>query len=444
MIEIFTRLTFESESLDTAFYRPEKPDDSTLAQDLNILATRENIDFSIQISDAFDEQIALPAQEDLSSFNVELVSFIKNNKSDTQYFFTTQGLLKNLDSSEISKSSNIYILEDFAEFKTLTCNFRKWDLCKPNISHKQDSEHHVDARKIVNDFTGSQINSNHLFWVTTDIATAPSEIITAWLKHSTPKASILLLSEISTNSNKTIYTLKGNKNLEFHANEKAVELPHSAHINIHNALNWIFDTARETEIRHTLLCQRLSHNNPKKLETWTEFIARTITPSLSAAKEDYKKHLLIKTGDLLKAITDIRKAVADETNKIIERTSNLTSNLLRDASIAFVIAVLRQTLITKNLLTKENASLLLLATAAWLVTSICLTSYQNKLVINSQIRFRRNWSKGLSSLVPESELKKISRRPLKDAISNYKKIKIIVSTIYATLVLIIASILIFT
>ncbi|MEW9048158.1 MAG: hypothetical protein AB2387_13905 [Stutzerimonas stutzeri] len=444
MNEIFSRLLFESESLDTAFYRPVNPHDTTLVQDLNTLATLEGTEFSIQINDAFDEKLSLPARLDPLNFNIEIVSFVKHKSPDTKYFFSTQGLLKNLGASGILEAKNIYIFGDFDEFETLTCKFKKWDPYKPTKTQEENNTFNLDARKIVSDFTGMQISPNHLFWVTNEIPSIPRGFVSDWLEFATGRASILLLSEISTSNGRITYTLKGNKNLEFHPNEKSFDLPHSSHIKIHSALYWIFETAREAETRHTLLCQRLANNDPRKSETWGEFIARTISPAVLAAKEDYKNHLLIKTGDLLKSITDIRKTVADETNKLIEKTNNLTSNLLRDASIAFVVAALRQTLIAKDLLNKESASFLLLATAAWLVISICLTGYQNKLFINSQIRFRRNWSKGLNSLIPDSELAKISKRPLKDAIKNYRKIKNIIDFIYALLVLVILSALVFT
>lgn len=444
MNEIFSRLTLVSETLDIAFYRPANSHDLTLAQELNTLASLQDIGFSIQLNDEFDEKLTLPVELDPLDFKIEIISLIKNKSPDTTYFFSAHELLKNLGSSEILKSRIIYVFDEFDEFETLTCQFKKWDLYKPSNTQKEKETFNLDARKIVKDFTGTQISPNHLFWVTIDTSSISGNFFSAWLEFATRKASILLLSEISINDSKNTYTLRGNKNQEFNIIETGFDFPHSSHVNIHNALYWIFETAREAEIRHTLLCQRLAHNDPKKSEPWAKFIARTITPSISAAKEDYKNHLLIKTGDLLKVITDIRKAVADETNKIIDKTYSLTSNLLRDASIAFIVAALRQTLIAKGTLTKESASFLLLATAVWLVISICLTGYQNKLSITSQIRFRRNWSKSLSSLIPDSELNKISKRPLRDAIKNYQKIKNIINFIYASIVLVILSTLIFT
>lgn len=443
MIDIFLRLSLEGESLDAAFYRPQNTADSLLAFDLNNLAAQGDFNFSLQISDEFDERINLPTLDDLSEFKIELVVFNKARTQEDNYFFSTQGFLKNLESSEITKSKNIFIHEDISDFRTLTCNITKWDLLKSSAQEDKRNIDLTDPRKIIKDYTGSQINRHHLFWITPCEPDTPDDLFLKWLDIATPKASMLLASEISVIDGNKYYSIKGSKTLDLQHDNRTIAITRDEHSNIHDALNWIFETSREVEIRHTLLCQRLSHNDPKKSETWIKYISRTIKPSLSSSREDYKNHLLVKTGELLKAITDIRKTVSDETNKIIDKTSALTSSLLRDASITFIIATLRQTLIAKSIITKESASFLLIATIAWLATSILLTGYQNKIFIRTQIRFRRSWSKGLSSLVPESELKKISRRPIREAIENYGRIKRIIDFIYATLILIILSILVF-
>ncbi|MDN4144035.1 hypothetical protein QYE80_03495 [Pseudomonas tohonis] len=443
MIEIFSRLSFESESLDAAFYRPRDPADVSLASKLNNLAAQGEFNFSFQISDEFDERIELPTLDDLSNFKIELVAFNKARTKENKYFFSIQGFLKNLGSSEIAESKNIYIHENFSEFRTLTCNLQKWDLLKKNAQEDRKSIDLANPRKIIKDYTGSQINPNHLFWITPCDSDISDDLFAKWLDIATPRASMLLVSEISTTDTNKYYSIKGSKTLEFLHDNQTIAISRDEHYSIHDALHWIFETSREAEIRHTLLCQRLSHNDPKKNENWIRYISRTIKPALSNSREDYKNHLLVKTGELLKAITDIRKTVSDETNKIVDKTSALTSSLLRDASITFMIATLRQTLIAKNIITRESASFLLIATVAWLAISILLTGYQNKIFIHTLIRFRRSWSKGLSSLVPESELKKISRRPIREAIANYGRIKKIIDLIYATLILIIVSILLF-
>lgn len=441
MIKILSRLFFVSESLDTAFYRPKDRTDETLSSDLNTLAN-SGIDFSIQISDAFDEKISLPTPDSHLNFEVELIAFNKSRTFENIYFFTKQGFLKNLESSEISKSLNIFIHEDFSEFSTLTCRFRKWDFDSDEAQEHEKNIETADPRKIVKDYTGAQVTSNQLFWVTPTEPDTPDDLFSNWLDIASPKAALLLASEISSTDGVQYHTIKGSKTLNIPNEVEFTSITRDTHSIIHEALCWVFETSRETEVRHTLLSQRLSNNDLKQSESWTKFISRVLRPSLSSAREDYRSHLLVKTGELLKAITDIRKTVSDETSKIIDKTSALTSSLLRDASITFIIAALRQTLIAKNIITKESTHFLLIATAAWLATSILLTGYQNKMFIRSQIRFRRNWSKGLSALISESELKKISRRPIREAIESYGRIKKVIDFIYAILIFVILCLLV--
>lgn len=318
MIDIFSRLSFEGESLDAAFYRPQNAADSLLASELNNLAAQWDFDFSLQISDEFGERINLPTLDDLSSFKVELVVFNKARTEGDNYFFTIQGFLKNLESSEIVRSKNIFIYENIVSFDTLTCNFTKWDLFKGSIQDKKNIAL-ADPRKIIKDYTGSQINHHHLFWVTPCAPENPDYLFLKWLETATPKASMLLASEISVIDGNKYCSIKGGKTLDIQHDNHVMAIGRDEHSHIHDALNWIFETSREVEIRHTLLCQRLSHNDPKKSEAWSGYISRTIKSALSNSREDYKNHLLVKTGELLKAITDIRKTVSDETNKIIEK-----------------------------------------------------------------------------------------------------------------------------
>lgn len=438
MNNLLSGLLLETESLDAAFFRSNSADKDLLPK-LNKIANNTTYNFKIEISDIFGDRIKLPTTEGLSDFQLETISFIKDRLPRQNFFFTYSGFIANLSSSEIANSESIHIYEDFFEFSSLTCIFRKWNLKAPTIEKASHADS-IDARKIVNDLARSQISANHLFWIThfKNEEKPPLE----WLEFSTPKAALLLFSEISSSDTGLTYKLKGNRNIEFNSIHSK-SLSNNEQENIHSALAWIFETSRDAEIRHTLLCQRLSHNSPKSSESWIKFISRTLPHSYSAAKEDYKNHLLIKTGELLKAVTDIRKTVSDETNKIVEKTNTLTSSLLRDASITFLITSLRQTLIAKNLISTQGSALILIATATWLLISISLTGYQNKLFIKSQIRFRRNWSKGLSSLIPEGELNKIAKRPFKEAVNNYRKIKTITNTIYATIIITIISIVIF-
>lgn len=445
MNDILSRLELQSESIDAAIYKPARSTDKSLANDLNRIALEGNLYFEIQLTDEYGEQKNIPTQDTLENFSTEIIKFKKTNSSSELFFFSTGGLIQNIGSRRPPLIKSIHIAEDFTAFKSLSCHFKPWDLSTPEPEATEVSEEltSIDARRFVSDFTGLHVSVDHLFWVTPNLPEKADDTTEHWLTHATEKASVLLFSEVSNNDSGVALRLKGSRSLEFALAQNSTVLTPDQQRRIHSAIGWIFETPRDAETRHILLSQRLSNNEVKNSEDWLKFLARTISSSHIAAREDYKNHLLIKTGDLLKAVTDIRKTVSDETNKIIEKTQALSTNLLRDASIAFVIVALRQTLSTKNIMTPGSTSIFMLATIGWLMTSIFLTGYQNKLFIRTQMRFRNSWSKGLSSLIPKEELNKISRRPFKEAIHIYSSVKNIVNFAYATLILILLSVIVF-
>lgn len=445
MNDILSRLEFQNESIDAAIYRPAGSTDKSLANDLNGIALQGCLHFEIQLTDEFGEHVSIPTTNTLDNFKLDVIKLKKINTPSELFFFSITGLTQNLGSRRLETSKTIYIAEEFTAFKTLSCHFKRWDLSTPEPETGKDSDKFtaIDVRRFVSDFTGSQISLDHLFWVTPNLPEKTDDTTEQWLTLATQKAGVLLFSEISNNANGTTLKLKGSRDIELPLVQNSTELTPDQNRKIHSAIGWIFETARDAETRHTLLCQRLSNNEVKKSEPWLSFIARTISSAHTAAREDYKNHLFIKTGDLLKAVTDIRKTVSDETNKIIEKTQSLSANLLRDASIAFVVAALRQTLSAKNIITTESTSIFMLATIGWLIISISLTGYQNKLFIRTQIRFRNNWSKGLSSLIPKKELNKISRRPFKEAVGIYSSVKKLVDFAYAIIILILLNVILF-
>lgn len=439
MNDLLLRLEFKNESLDAAIYKPIDSRDLMLIDELNSISGIENLGFNIEVIDVFGETFRPP----LSLDSIETVCFRKIKIPETSFFFSQEGLIKNLDSGDIARSSQIYLAGSFKEFKTLSCDFRSWDFFLPETEQRQDGAERVDARKFVRDFGGRLIHQEHLFWIKPFTSEPLDCFSEKWLEIATPKAAILLFSEVVERDGDLLLVIKGNKNLEFVYTPTHNKISLDQCQAIHKALNWVFEAPREAEIKHTLLFQRLSGEEVKSNDDWFSFLSRASSAALNSAKDDYKNHINIKTGDLLKAVTDIRKTVSDETNKIIEKSQGLTSGLLRDMSITIMIAGLRQTLISKNILTAEAAAFLVMATISWLTVNSYLTGYQNKLFIRSQIRFRRNWSKGLSSLITPGELNKISKRPFREAVKSYKSIRTRVNYIYAVMILLLVYVLLF-
>ncbi|EJN29842.1 hypothetical protein PMI35_02296 [Pseudomonas sp. GM78] len=436
MNSLFSKLKYRSESIDSAVFEPVDVNDESLYSDLNSLTNTAELSFSLVATDEFGDEISFPVLTILELPKLSRVMFVKKKINGVAFFFSPTGFLSCALIAEISQFGEVYIFEQDVSFSSLLCDFKSWNFPEPLHASTKKLVEEVDARKIVRDTTGEVIHARHGFWIAPVIPDVKNKLYEEWLRLATFKASALLASEIWRKDGQLFLTLKGGRSLEIgYVNPGTSHSSVDLH-RVHMALDWIYSQSRDAEVRHTLICQRISTQRHRSRESWLEFLLRSVACAHQSAREDYRSHIHVKTVDLLKAVTDIRKTVSEEVNKIVDRTQSLTTGLLRDLSISFTLVALRQVLMAKNFLSAGETKFLLLANIFWLIVSVCLSGYQNKLYFRSQIKFRYNWSKRVIGLISADEFSALSRKPFKDSIKAYKNIKNLVNFIYACLVMI--------
>jgi len=435
MSDLFSKLKYRNESLDSAVFELVDADDESVFSDLNSLASESDLCFSLVATDAFGDEVCFPVSEFLERPKLSRVKFVKHRLDGISFFFSAEGFLSCATIFEISESREIYINEHGVAFSSLLCDFKSWNFPEVLQASAKKNVEEVDARKMVRDTTGEVVHARHGFWIAPVIPGVKVKLYEDWLALATFKAAPLLASEVWRKEGGVFLTVKGGKSLEVgYVNSNNSYNSDDFH-RVHLALDWIYNQSRDAEVRHALICQRLSNERYRNRESWLSFLLRSVVCSHQSAREDYRSHIHIKTVDLLKAVTEIRKTVSEEVNKIVDRTQSLTTGLLRDLSISFTLVALRQVLLAKNFLSPGDTKFLLLANILWLVVSVSLSGFQNKLYFRSQIKFRYNWSKRVIGLISAEEFSALSRKPFKDSIEAYKKIRHLVNMIYAVLVM---------
>lgn len=91
---------------------------------------------------------------------------------------------------------------------------------------------------------------------------------------------------------------------------------------LQEAVRWVYDIDREVELRHRLYTQefaRLAYGE----NSLSEAILKCTVSALEGARIAYAFHLQEISKDALKGLTDLRKAVADDTQKVFEATRQL-------------------------------------------------------------------------------------------------------------------------
>lgn len=338
-------------------------------------------------------------------------------------FFTVSGLRRSLKNDKVQRSNIVYLFFIFSEFSSRSCNFKIWseDQSADDISHLL-----IDPRNFIRDSTGGALVEHLKFWTLRTRPDVLSEAFRVWEEIAIPCSSLIFCTEVWKKNLALNLVFSGPQKLEIEYDEKTDKIPFDT-LKVVESTSWILDVDREVDIRHNFFSSRIASERRRKLETWPEFFNRVASRVLENSKNDYKAHLHSKSSETLKAIADLRKIIAEESSKIIDRTHALTSTLFRDIAIAI------GTVSIKILAVKEasiESSFLLVFSVLWLAASLSITISTNRAYIISLTKSRFLWSKKVNYLIPISEFKDLSTRPFKDAVKAYNRSKSYAITIY--------------
>lgn len=106
------------------------------------------------------------------------------------------------------------------------------------------------------------------------------------------------------------------------------------------AAEWTYWDASDVEVRHALLNAEIARCWGKS-DSWADGVDQVITVALESAKTAYRLHLSGKSAEALKLMSDLRKSLADDVKAVGAQTSTLSSNLWRDAAVAFAAYVFK-------------------------------------------------------------------------------------------------------
>ena len=137
-------------------------------------------------------------------------------------------------------------------------------------------------------------------------------------------------------------------------------------------------------------------------------------------------------AETLKSIGEIRKAIAEESSKVVERTHGLSNTLFKDIAISFGAMSIR--LVTASSTSLKNETLLLiLLSILWIISNLYLTASINSRYIISLAKSRVAWNRKVNQKIPTSEFKELSEKPFREAVNHYKKILKKVKFIYLSI-----------
>ncbi|MQU55223.1 hypothetical protein [Pseudomonas sp. FSL R10-1339] len=182
---------------------------------------------------------------------------------------------------------------------------------------------------------------------------------------------------------------------------------------VQDAAVWVFDNAREAEVKHILLSAEIARSGRADGEA-LQYFRENLAAALDCGKIAYQMAVSEITKDTLKSLGDLRKAVTEETSKATDATRQAIAAISTALTVGLGLIAARLTL-------QINPYLISLVMAvAFGYTSLNVMS--GRKFINIQRQLRQDWQSKLYRFLSESEYKKMVGDPIEQAESFFYRI----------------------
>ncbi|QXH45596.1 hypothetical protein KSS93_22385 [Pseudomonas xanthosomatis] len=182
---------------------------------------------------------------------------------------------------------------------------------------------------------------------------------------------------------------------------------------VQDAAVWVFDNAREAEVKHILLSAEIARSGRADGEAFQYFRAN-LEAALDCGKIAYQMAVSEITKDTLKSLGDLRKAVTEETSKATDATRQAIAAISTALTLGLGLIVARLTL-------QINPYLISLVMAvAFGYTTLNVMS--GRKFINIQRKLRQDWQSKLYRFLSEAEFKKMVGDPIEQAESFFYRV----------------------
>ncbi|ENF6042021.1 hypothetical protein ABRV10_004082 [Citrobacter amalonaticus] len=204
---------------------------------------------------------------------------------------------------------------------------------------------------------------------------------------------------------------------------------------IQETAKWIFLEGNETELKHTFLSSELAREWPEGT-TFCEGIVYRLPPALESARLLYKAHIRTGGKDTLKSLGDLRKSLADDTQKILQQSRDLSTALWKDMALVISTLVFRYSLDTvKAASPKKIYAIVFCGLSLYIVISYGMSVYINRNTLSLLEKNRASWRTKLYGFLDEHDYHDLAKRPINTAMRSYQRVEWMTSVIMVILVI---------
>jgi hypothetical protein len=283
--------------------------------------------------------------------------------------------------------------------------FLPWDaVCEasPSVVTK-------NPRNLVREFgTERQVPDDVRPWLTAGLT--PTQIadstIQVWMVAATRALVLCLPDELDSDTGALKF--RGPPRLTLPPLADGDALPPASFGKLQEALHWVFENERESEMRHILLANEIARSGSSPAPGGSiDFLSAHLSGALESAQIAYQMALADTGRDTLKVLTELRKAITEETAKLSDQTRQLATSVAGALATGVGLVAAR---IAANASAEAVAAIMLVA--AIYVASVIVSGIQ---FIVLQRQLRTQWHPRLYRFLPAGEYKRMVTQPARRA-----------------------------
>ena len=291
---------------------------------------------------------------------------------------------------------------------TLTARISPWE----DPTAEVPTEAPADPRRVVRFFkppTGAQRDLGRWLLREPDAGLPDGEVFAVWRTQAAVALSGALANEVDTDG---VLLFRGPPVSRFRP-EASADLTSADFTNLQIAAAWVYQNARELENRHGLMAAEITRNASRDGDL--RDLGDVTRPAYEGARIAYNFGVNQQSKDTLKALSDLRKAVMDETAKLSETTRSLATAVSSAVFGAIGLVVARLTLAPNNRLVPVAAVIVGLVLAAYVATVIASGLHYLAL----QRDLRREWRPRLYKFLIDADYEALITQPVARAERGY-------------------------
>ncbi|WP_459676142.1 hypothetical protein [Acidisoma sp. 7E03] len=244
-------------------------------------------------------------------------------------------------------------------------------------------------------------------------------VFKTWRDIALPQLLLCLADEIWRQDGEIQVALTGPRRRKLRATLETIDAKRDFKI-ITEVAEWVFNSGRDAETRHTLFVYELAREWPGEGPFASTFAERA-PGALEAAKTAFRMHVRDASKETLKSLQELRKTLADDVTRVVAQTRELTGTLWRDLLVV-VAAVLGRFSLLASLGTGEAgfANALLYGLAVYLAFSLGMVLFANARFMALFRMMQANWQTKLYGFVDSEDFKSLATEPLNKAEGVYE------------------------